>query len=361
MTGSIGSYGASGASVILTSGIKSITDAQTAIAWEVSEGTTSQTIAGLGDSAHEAVSLSPKIGQISAVQGNLSSAQGRLSSTSTALNQIVKIAQGLSTQALSTEETQSGDSTSFSTLSDEAQSALTQLGTILNSTDGNGYIFSGSNSSDKTVPDPSGLSSGALAAKISFLVSGLTDDNLSDVISGATDAAADNSAGTSVFAGSLSVSGSSAADLTKSVVTGTDGSATQIGVVATQGGTKTSDSTGSPIRDLVRDLMILSSTKGMTSSTPGANQLLQNLHTSLTTTANKVIDMTTGVGVTQNSLTSRSTTLSSAQLMMKKQMTTNIGADLATVSSQSNTLQASLKATFMLITDMKGMTLANYL
>ncbi|MBO1324652.1 flagellin [Acetobacter sp. TBRC 12305] len=362
MSTSIGGYGNTGTSIILSAGIKQMTLEQQALTWETSGGTLSETYAGLGASRSTVIALAPRITQITAWQGNISTAQNNLTMTSSALADMVTQAQALSTNLLSIMGTT--ESSTVTSVATEAQTALTQLGNTLNTSNGVGYIFAGQDSSEPPIPDgASSLDSSSLATQIASIVSTLSTAGASSVMEQATTAAMDNDSGTSVFSTSLSVSAEDADDLSASVITGSS-SSTTMGIVATQSSTSSSasaTSTGSPIRDLMRDMMVMSAMSGMSSSTPGYSDLVTQLNTSLQTTISQLGEMEATVGTTQSSLTSTSSTLTNVQTMLETQVTNIQGADIAQVATETSALSTNLEASYELIAKMKSMTLASYI
>lgn len=358
MSTSIGQYGQVGSALILAAGIKQMAESQETLSWETSAGTLSETYAGLGSSRSSALSLTPKITQIESYQSNVSSAQSSLTITASALSQIVSMAQTLDSNILSISGTTT--STAVTGVADEAQTALTDLATTLNTSDGTGYVFAGQASTAPPIKDTSTISSGTLATEISSIVSSLSTSGATSVMEQATAAAGNNTSSVSVFSSNLSVTGTDATSLQKSVLTGSD-SATELGVVATQGTDSSSTSTGSPIRDLMRDMMIASSLSGMSSSTSGYSDLVSQLHSSLQTTISQITNMETSVGVTQDALTTRSTLLTNMKSMLTTQLGDSRDADLATVATQTSALNTRLQASYTLISDMKNMSLASYL
>ncbi|MCE2576806.1 flagellin [Komagataeibacter sp. FNDCR2] len=364
MSTSIGQYGDSGAFRILDAGIDSMTQTQENLSWETSAGTLSETYAGLGSNRTSALSITPQITQVEAWQNNVTNAQNSLTVSATAVQQIVSLAQNLNTNILSI--TGSSSSSTISDIATQAQSALTDLGATLNTSDGTGYVFAGQDSTEPPLTNASSLASGSLATAISAAVSTLGTSGASSVMTAATDAANSNIG--SVFSSSLTtLSGDEtiaekAASLQKSVLTGSN-TATEVGIVATQGSglTSTSPSTGSPIYDLMRDMMVVSSMSGMSSSTSGYSDLVSQLHTSLQSTIAQLTDMESSVGVTQDNLTSQTTLLSSMQSMMTTQLSNARDADIAAVATQTSALNTRLQASYTLVSDMKSMSLADYI
>lgn len=359
MSLNISSYGPSNSLQLLNLGIKNIESQQADVAWQASAGTVSDSISGLGSSAGESINLSSKLSEYSAYQGNISSVQSRLKMSSSALTQMTSSSQDMTSQVLGLMSTENSSESGTNIVSSAANNALSLLANTLNTKDGNGYIFSGNDTNTKPLSSTNDLMNSDLGKSIQNLVSGLTASNASDIMKQATDLFSDSSK--SVFSKSLSGTPQQSATLATSVVIGSNGQTTTNGPVATQGGAKTDTSTGSPIKDMMRDLMVASSLKGMSSNTPGYNELVKNLHSSMQQTSNELIDMNGTVGVQQNDLTKQQGIYATLTDMTKSQLSNNLDVDAAQVATKSNDLQTQLKASFMLIADMKNMTLANYI
>ena len=373
MSTSIGQYGASAASLVLAAGVQELTNAQTTLAWQTSsQGIVAQTYAGLGTSRSSVFNLTPKITQVQAWQTNITNAQNSLTVTATALKQIVSLAQTMAANLLGISGT--SESSTVSTVATEASSTLDQIATALNTSTGAGYVFAGQTSTEAPVRDPSSVSSGSLSTSIASMLKTNMEKGASgtDILSAATTAM--NSDNT-VFSSNISDATDATASLTKanhqhtSTITGSSTISTY-GIVATQ--SSTSDvsststgspipSTGSPIKDLMRDMMLISGMSGLSSSSTGYTDLVNQLHTSLVNTTNQLINMETTVGAQQNALTARATMLTNTTTALTTQLENARTTDIAQVALQTTSVQTSLKASFMLIADMKDMSLANYL
>lgn len=131
------------------------------------------------------------------------------------------------------------------------------------------------------------------------------------------------------------------------------------GIVATQGAE--ASSTTSPIRGLVRNLMIVASLGDSYSSSTDYSQLVSGLENSMSAVTSGLGDLSGVVGVQQNSLTAQSSMLSQMSDALTNQLGNTKNADLAAVSTQITATNNQLEASYSLIADMKGMTLASYL
>lgn len=367
MSTSIGQYGASAASLVLSAGVQELTEAQTTLSWQTSSnGISAQTFAGLGSSRSTVFNLTPKITQVTAWQSNITNAQNSLTVTATALKQIVSLAQSMAADLLSISG--STDTSTVSSVATGASSSLSQVATILNTSTGTGYVFAGQSSTEAPVTDPSSVATGSLSTDITSLLSSTlaAGGSGTDVLSAATTAMNGDSTIFSSTISTASTDGTASLNQAQTQQTSTitgDSSSSTYGIVATQGNTSdvSSTSTGSPIKDLMRDMMLVSSMKGMSSTSTGYSDLVSQLHTSLVNTTNQLINMETTVGAQQNALTARSTLLSNTATALQTQLANARTTDIAQVALQSTNVQNSLKASFILISDMKDMTLANYL
>ena len=360
MSTTIGQYGGDGISLILSSAIDNITLQQQQNSWQTSAGTLAETYAGVGDSRQTAISLNPKITQVASWQSNITNTQTNLSITDTTMKQIVSLAQTLSTNLTSVTGTSSA--TSVATVVEQAKGLLSELGSALNTQSGSAYIFAGQDATEAPITDVNNLGSSTLATSIASAVSSLDASNVDTVLANVTTAATSNAAGTSVFSSNLSQSATTAASLKASVVMST--STTKVGLVATQNSTTSaasSTSTGSPIRDLMSDLMVVASMGGMSSETAGYTDLVTKLNSSLNTTIGQLTDMEAQVGVQQSALTTRSTMLTSVTTMLTTQLGNAREADAASAITTATTLKTQLEASFTLVADMKNMSLASYL
>lgn len=368
MSTSVGQFGSSGASVILNASIQKLTQAQSQIAWQTSTQTIGETFADLGTNRATALSLAPKISQVTSWQNNITQAQSSLKITASALQQIASLAQNMATNLLSMSGTPGSSATATDAYAAQAQSALTELTSALNTSDGTSYVFAGNASNEKPLQGNASLSDSTLASTIASTVKSLTSSNASSIMESVTSATNDDK---SIFASTLYASGNPAtttqnlqqAASSQRYTVISSGETMQIGAVATQGNTSdvSSTSTGSPIKDLMRDLMVVSSMGGMSSDTSGYADLVKQLHASLTTTVSQITNMETTIGTQQNTLTARASLLASMQTSLQTQLSNARSVDVAQVAIHSQDVNTSLKASFILISDMKDMSLANYI
>lgn len=366
----VGQYGDYASGIILNAGVDNLTNQQATLSWENSTGVTSETFSGLGDNNSSVVfNTTPKITQINAWKSNITNVQSNLTMINTSLKDIISVAQKMSSSLLSLKgDPDSLHQTSLAALSQQADSDLTEIGNDLNVSSGNGYAFAtGFSPFDAPIKDISSLTTSNLYNKIHASVMSLQNGvSASTVMQEATNYASDNSSDMSIFSPSLSVPPSSAASAGMTVSIGDSSSNNvQYGFVATQSlstnNIPNDPSTGSPIRDIMRDMMIASSMKDISNTTPGYKDLVSQLGTSLNSSINQVIEVEQNIGVEQNYFKSQSSLLSSTSDMLNNNLDNARNVDAAKVATEYNQVNSTLQASYIMISKMKNLSLANYI
>jgi len=357
MAGVVATYAYNTASSQLLLGVSNLSQLNDSQKTATASGVKSTTYAGLGSSRSQAISLQPAITQIGAWTGNITTAQNTLSTTQTAVQQISSIANDLNDTlaTLQSNVSAGGVATAVST----AKNALNSLGSLLNTKQGSTYVFSGQDLQTAPVSDNGNLVNSTLASNIQSIVASTGSTSAQDVLSSTLQASADTTAG-DPFSASLSTDPETASGQSvKAIVS--QGAPVAIGVVATQGGAATDVSTGSPIRDLMRNLMVVASLGSVSAGSDSFNAIVKGLQQTNTSVVTGLSDMAGQMGVTQNSLTVQSSALGQMNSMLTDQLGKAKDVDLAQLSVQMTDTQNQLEASYSIISKMKGMTLASYL
>lgn len=343
---------------VLTQSVDRLSSQYTTLSGEVSSGVVADSYAGLGDGRYLALSLQPEISKIGAWQENVTAAQSTLNITQTAMSRITTIATNLQTSLVSLQ----GDSgtTNVAAAAVEARDALTELGTLLNTKSGSQYVFAGSASDTAPVTDPDSLTTGPYFNAIAASVSSIGTVSAASVEEQTVTSASSNSGSLSVFSSALSVGATDAAALTHSVAIG-DQENVATGFVATSGGAASTTSTGSAIRDLMRALAVVGNLDKADTATSAFSSLVNDTATQMGAVSSSLNLTIASLGSAQDQLTTRSSTLSVTGDALAKQLDTVKGSDPATLSTQITDTQNQLQASYSLIADMKGMTLASYI
>ncbi len=342
----------------LTSAVDQLNAQNAALQGELSSGVLSNSYAGLGDQRYQALNLQPQITAVGAWQQNVTSAQTTLSVTQTAMSSITAIATALQTSLTSLQGNQSA--TAISAAAIEARSSLNELGSLLNTKDGSQYVFGGNASGTAPVADPSNITSSAFFQTISASVASVGTTSAAAVEAATVAAASDNTAAQSLFSSALSVGASVATRLAHTVTVG-EQDHVAVGFVATEGTTPTATSTGSSIRDLMRALAVVGSLDQADATSTGFSTLVSDTATQVGSINSSLTDTVAHLGQTQDQLTSQSSMLDSVSDALTSQLGAVKNSDAATLSTEINATQNQLTASYTLIADMKGMSLAAYL
>jgi flagellar hook-associated protein 3 FlgL len=324
-----------------------------ALSAALTSGVTSDSYAGLGDQAYAAISLEPQISATAAWQTNATVAQTNLSITQTALTSISSIATSLQTSLLSLQTTSS--TSTIATISSAARQQLTALTALLNTKNGDSYVFAGTASDQPPVTTSdlatSSLVSGIIGAVATVGTAGAT------ATEAATLASASLTSPANVFSTQLSMA---ATALAPQIQVGQNQSIAT-GIVATQGGLASTVSTGSAIRDLIRSLATVAGLSGADSSSAGFQSLVADTSSQMSGVTQGLAGLTASVGTLQDNATSLGSSLSDMNDALTSQLDTTKNADPATTRTQQVAVQNQLTASYTLIADMKTLNLAQYI
>ena len=341
----------------LMRGIDKLNATNNALTAQTSSGVTSESYAGLGDQAYDAISLEPQISAAASWQTNLTQTQTKLSVTQTALTSISSIATSLQTSLLSIQTTSSAGT--ISAASTAAKQQLTQLTTLLNTRNGSSYVFAGS-ASDQPPVSSSDLATSGLVSSIISAVSAVGTTGAAATQAATLASASDNTPTGSVFSTQLSVTPTLATVLAPQIQVGQNQTATN-GMVATQGGAASMTSTGSVIRDLIRTLATVAGLSGADSSSAGFQALFASTSSQMTGITQGMAGFAASIGTLQDNAALRSSNLSDVSDALASQLDATKNADPATTRTQQIAVQNQLTASYTLIADMKTLNLAQYI
>ena len=328
-----------------------------ALALQTTTGVLSGSYAGLADGANAAIGLEPQITATKAWQTNLTQTQTKLSVTQTALSGISGIATSLqnSLVVLQTNPTAS----TIAVASQTARQQLTQLTSLLNTYSGDSYVFAGT-ASDQPPVSSSDLATSSMVSSIMSAVAQVGTAGAAATENATLASASNNGGAGTVFSAQLSVPPAAAATLVPQVQIG-QGSPFATGMVATQGGAPSAQSTGSPIRDLIRALATLAGLSGADSSSAGFKSLLSDTSSHVQNVVQGLAGLAAGVGTLQDTATIQSNTLTDVNSALQSQLEAAKGSDVATTHTQQLAVQNQLTASYTLIADMKALNLAQYI
>ena len=361
MSGAIGAAGAStgyGFNETLVTNASAVHRQLNILTEQASTGLVAQTYAGLGSSAEVALNLNPQISALQTYNSNINLASGGMQVTQTAMTQIQQIA---ATFTADIPNLNGLNPSEVDSVAANARSALTQLAGLLDTQDGQTYVFGGQDSSNPPVPNPDSILTSGFYTQIASAVSGLAVNGASATAASTLTIGGSNAAGTSPFSAYMSQPASALAapvvqtGATTTVRTGLLASANS---AVTSTGTST---TGSYMRDLMRALATLGSLSSSQVSAPGFGALVQDTGTSLTGAVNAMAADVGVLGDTQASLTALQTQLTATTTALTGQVSSVQDADMASTLSQLTAVQTQLQESYRMIAGASSMSLMNFL
>lgn len=310
----------------------------------------SDTYAGLGSSAHVSLDLRPQLAHASALTDNITAATGRMQTTQAVMTQLTQIASSFAA-SLNT-VTASGD---VDTLAAQARDALKQVAGLLNTTNGDVYVFAGQDSATAPVPSGDAILSSSFFTQIQTAVGGLATNGAAATIA-ATMAAATSPASTP-YASTLGtqppvVDIGNGQFIATGIIAGVNSDAVQTG----------GSTTGSYTTDLMRALATIGS---MSSSQidlgSDFTSLIDDTRASLQGAISAMSTDSAMLGSRQNTLSDASDQLSQVSKALTAQISGVEDVDMPTVAAQLSQAQTQLQASYQLIAGMKQFSLVNYL
>jgi flagellar hook-associated protein 3 FlgL len=327
---------------------------------QVASGLISNTYAGLGGGAAVSLSLSPVLAQQQTWQNNINAVSGTMQVTQTVLTQISSIAANFVAQS---NDLNNVTPSQIDTVAASARAALTQVASLLDSTDGGNYVFAGTDSANPPVPGPDTILSSGFFTQIQAAVGALGTAGAAATIASTLSTAASNAAGTSPFSTALSQPAAAVNALLPQVQVGdhnfvTSGIAASANAsVASTGGS----TTGSYMRDILRGLATIGSMSSSQASVAGFTTLVADTQTSLSGAVTALNQDAGVLGNTQSQLTQTQTLLSQTSTALQGQVSSAQDVDMAQTISAITQVQTHLQASYQLIANMQSMTLTKYL
>ncbi len=327
---------------------------------QVASGYVSPQVAGLGAGTATALSLAPALSANSTYQANMSAASGPMGVAQTALSEISSIASNFYAQ---TNNLNGLDAGTVDSIAASARDALAQVANLLDSQDGNTYVFAGQDSTNPPVPNPDNIGSSGFATAIATAVAGLGTNGASATIAATLAIASSNAAGTSPFSTALNAAAASGTDL-RTLTQTAAGTYLASSIVANSNAdvaSAGSSTTGSYTRDILRVLATLGSLSSSQLSDSGFSTLVGDARTSL---GNAITALNQDAGVMgdrQTAMQAASTELSSAATAMQTQLSSAEDVDTAAAMTKLSTVQTQLQASYQMIAAEQGMSLVKYL
>jgi len=325
---------------------------------QISSGLVSNTYAGLGAGASVSLDLNPQIANLQGWQNNINTATATMGVTQTAMTQLQQIASNFLSQ---TENLEGSDSGEVDTIAASAQQALVQVADLLDTQDGNTYVFGGADSTNPPVPDPDSILSSGFYTGIAGQVQALGVQGAAATIANTLSIASSNTVGISPFSTYMS---QPATGLEAPAIQVGQGQTATVGLLASANSFVTSQgssTTGSYTRDLMRALATLGSLSSTQASDPGFQTLVQDTNASLTGAISAMAEDAGVLGNTQSALTASQTTMQDTATALTTQVGNVQDVDVAQAMTNLSLVQTQLTASYQVIASMSGLSLAKFL
>jgi flagellar hook-associated protein 3 FlgL len=326
---------------------------------QISSGLVGNTYAALGANAGVSLDLNPQIATLQTWQNNINAAAGTMQVSQTALTQLQQIASNFLAQ---TSNLEGADSSEVNSIAANAQQALVQVADLLDTQDGNTYVFAGIDSANPPVPDPSNILSSGFFTQINAQVSQLGTQGAANTVANTLAIASSNAAGTSPFSTYLSQPTSS---LQAPTIQIGQGQTPTVGLLASANlaasSTPTATSTGSYMRDLMMALATMGSMSSSQTTDTDFTTLVQDTNATLTGAVDAMAEDAGVLGNTQSNLTANQTTMADSATALTTQVSNVQDVDVAQAMTSLTLVQTQLQASYQVIAGMSGLSLAKFL
>ena len=325
----------------------------TQLTTQSASGYISNDFGGLGSGAAPALDLTAETSANTNLISGIQASNGALGVTQTAMQQIGSIASSFLSQL------DGPGASNVSLLSANAQAAMTQLGQLLDTQNGNSYVFAGQDAANPPVPNPSNLPTSGLATQIQAAVSGLATNGVATTMTTIQSVASSNTAGTTPFSANLSAG----VVPTSTTVIGAN-ETVPTGILATtnlSGPSTAPYTTGSATRDLLASLATIAALPSTTANTTAYNGLVSAVRGLLQGVVTTNSNDQGILGIQQNQIQAAGSLLTDTNTALQTQLTSLENVNMAATISNLNQAQTQLQASYRLIANTSSLSLASYI
>lgn len=327
---------------------------------QASTGLVGNTYADLGTGASVALDLNPQIADLTTWQANINQATGTMQVTQSAMSQIQSITQNLYSQL---GNLNSMNPSEVDSIAAQARDDLTEVANLLDTTDGNTYVFGGADTTNPPVPDPDQILSSGFYTQIAAAVGNLSSNGAAATSSSVLAIGESNASETSPFSSYMSQAAATLQADIPAVQVG-QSQTVQVGLMASANAavpSTGSQTTGSYMRDVLCALSTVGAMSSSQANDPNFEGLVQNVSTSLQGAMSAMAEDAGVLGDTQTSLTATQTQLSATSTALSTQLSAVQDVDMAKTLSNLSLVQTQLQASYQVIAGMSGLSLAKYL
>ncbi len=319
----------------LSGNVGSINQKLTQVSEEVSTGLVSTTYAGLGSGALTSLNLRPQMAQNDAISDGISAATSQMGVTQAAMTQIGALAQGVLAKLSAAGGSGTG-ATGLDDIAAQARDAFDSVVSLLNTKDGDSYIFAGEDSANPPVGSTTGFLAGVTGA-----VQGLGTPGTSLA---ATEAK-------SLGAGTSGVFSAAAGQSTVQTVQTGQGTPVPYGVSAG----------ASYMQQILQSLATIGALSSSQTGTAGYSTFVQDATKQLGAASTALTADQGVLGERQDELTATQTTMASTKISLATQLSGVEDADVAALATTQSLLQTQLQTSYKLISNMQNLSLVQYL
>ncbi|TCH98651.1 hypothetical protein EJV46_08740 [Roseococcus sp. SYP-B2431] len=222
------------------------------------DGLRAQNLGDLGPEVSRLVSLRGEVARREAYASSMDQALGRTGLMQEALGRLTQIARDFHSTV--TQRITSQDPGSLTTVQAQARAALTEMAHLLNTQHAGEYLFGGTDLAHPPIPDPDGLATGQMAQDVAAAIGNLAATDAATVSAATRGIAQSTAAGVTPFSAFLTADETAASPEARRGVPSADGEIIGYGIKANANAEAVSsgETTGSWVRDMMRNLMSLS-------------------------------------------------------------------------------------------------------
>jgi flagellar hook-associated protein 3 FlgL len=336
---------------------------------QASTGLVGDTYAGLGTGASVSLDLRPQLGNLQTWQNNVDAATGRMAVAQSALTQIQSIAANFYAQL---NNVSGVNASAVDSIAASARDALGQVADLLDTQDGNVYVFAGQDTANAPVPDPGNILNSGFYTQINAAVGNLAATDAPTTATATYGVAQSNAPGTSPFSDWLSQPSAVLQDNPPVIQVG-QGQTEPVGIPASANGLipdpppgtgapwSMGASTGSYMRDVLRALATIGSLTSAQTNVPGFQDLVQDTRLNMSGAISSMAQDTGVLGNVQSSLKTTQNRLADTQTALTGQVSSAEDVDMAATLSQLSLVQTQMQASYQLIATLNGLSLVKFL
>lgn len=327
---------------------------------QISSGQITDRLSGLGTEVGRVLSLHLSMSAISAWRNSIETSNARTDVTLLAMDRIIAI----SSEFYAKTNNMNGlNATNIDSTAAAARSSLKELAGLLNTKDGNVFVFSGQDTANPAVPGSENILSSGFYTQIAASIASLSTSGAAVTATSTLAIASSNATGTSPFSDFLSQPASNLQGLRTGLALAHQYHE-YVGILASANAESTSSgtsTTGSYMRDLMRSLATIGSMNSSQIGDTGFAELVEDTRTSLRGAIDAMATDAGILGDTRARLHKMSELAGTHVLSATDQANEIEGIDMASAIAQLTDVQAKIQASYQIISSLRELSLARYL